>query len=144
MTYEELHQMYEELTLTQLAKEMVRLKEAKTQADEALKAATAEFDLVRLKVVPDKMSELDISSMNINGVGRLGIAGDAYCSTLKGQKGALFQWMEDNDHVSLITEVINPSTLKAFIKEQKDLGNPIPDDTIISYTPFLRASVTKK
>lgn len=144
MTYDEMKEMYEGLNLPQLSAEMVRLKGAKKEAEDAVKLINMEFDLVRLMVVPDKMSELDISSMNVNGVGRLTIASDAYCNTIPGQKDALFQWMRENDHEDLISEAINASTLKAFIKEQIKAGNPIPDDEIIKFTPFLRASVTKK
>jgi hypothetical protein len=49
--------------------------------------------------------------------------------------------MHDNGFEDLITEVVNASTLKAFIKEQLDMGNPVPDDTVIRYDPYTRASV---
>lgn len=140
---EQLRQEWLNEKVTDLAKMMV---EQKQEIDRLKKAATEMqelYDLLRIEVVPAKMEEMELSSMNIKGLGRLTISADAYVTTVKGQKPSLIQWMKDNGFEELVKEDVNASTLKAWYKEQVSEGNEVPDDDIINFLPFERASVTK-
>ena len=134
---------YSDLPIPDLASRMKELKEEIEAKDRALKDLKAEFDVLRIEVVPAKMEEFGTSSMNIRGLGRLTISTDAYITTVKGQKPVLFKWFKDNGFTELLKEDVNPSTLKAWYKEQLAEGNDVPDDDIVNFVPFERASLTK-
>jgi len=89
-----------------------------------------------------KMEELGIDSAFITDVGKLSMRTDAYCSVLKKDKIELQNWLKDNGHGDLITDTINASTLKAFMKEQIIEGNAVPD-TIVSFDPYTYVAITK-
>lgn len=141
--YDDAVKRYEVLSYKDLALEFQALKQIK--ADAKLEAALVEekFDALTKQVIPDKMTEEGIKTIAIDGVGRLQLSAQAYCSTKAGMKDALFDWLIENDFKDLITDVVNASTLKAFIKEQLNLGEKVPPDEIINYDPYLRASVVK-
>lgn len=141
--YDDAVKRYEVMSYKDLAIEFQALKQIK--ADAKLEAAAVEekFDALTKQVIPDKMTEEGIKTIAIDGVGRLQLSAQAYCSTKAGMKDALFDWLIENDFKDLITDVVNASTLKAFIKEQLNLGEKVPPDEIINYDPYLRASVVK-
>lgn len=141
--YDSINESYQGKSVPEMAAMMKDLKDRAEKADRAAKDLKAELDHVRQNIIPDAMDELGVSSMNIKGVGRLTITGDARVSTVGGAKEALFEWLRQNDFEELITEVVNASTLKAFYKEQKEQGNPLPSEDIVRYEPFSRASITK-
>jgi hypothetical protein len=137
------NESYSGKSVPEMAAMMKELKERAEKADRIAKDLKAELDHVRTNIIPDAMDDLGVSSMNIKGVGRLTITGDARVNTVGGMKEALFEWLNENDFSELITEVVNASTLKAFYKEQKEAGNPLPPEDVVRYEPFSRASITK-
>lgn len=143
-TKDDLREQLAGKTVPELAQLLTEAKVAKEEADKVRKQANEYFDLLRLEIIPDKMEEIGVSSMRIKGLGTLSTTADAYVSVKSGMKEELHAWLIANGFESFITEQVNSSTLKAFVKEQDAKGNPIPDDSIINYTPFLRASVTKR
>lgn len=132
------------LSITELAALLKQTKEEHEALDRTAKDKKEIYEYLRLQVVPDKMDDMGVSSMNIDGIGRLGVTSDAYVSVKAGQKEMLYNWLKEHEFEDLIVPTVNGSTLKAFIKEQNGLGNPIPDDTIVNFTPYSRASITKK
>lgn len=136
-------EMYEEMSLMQLVS-------AQKEADEKLKDALNEvkkhrriLDSLRKHVLPDRLNEMGLQNATFPGIGRVSLRNDAYVSTRADQKPQLLEWLDENDFGELITATVNASTLKAFIKEQDGLGNPVPSEEIISYTPYQYTSVTK-
>lgn len=103
-------------------------------------AIQKKFDHYKIEVIPDAMDEESITSCQIEGIGRLGLTNDARVSTI--DKEAAFAWVRENGYEDLITETINGSTLKSFLKEMKAKGEEIPEDAF-KYQPFTRASITK-
>lgn len=101
------------------------------------------YDTITIEIVPDKLAEDGLRGAPLADGSRIQLSTQAYCSTRAGMKQALFDWMIAHDFEELITEVVNPSTLKAFIKEQREAGNETPDDTIVNYQPYSRATVVK-
>lgn len=156
-------QKYENMPYKDLAARMVELRDeaAKAKAHEVM--TNKELDVIRLKIVPSRFAEDGYSSLNIPGVGRLGLTADAYCTQKNECKDELFEFLRKNDGGDLIKEGVNASSLKSFVKELEqearenppefDLSNPDaePEPTkfdevckLVNYTPFMRASVTKK
>jgi len=134
---------YEGMTYKELALRIKELDEEIRQADDALKRKKEEREIITLKVVPDRMDEDDMSSINIKGVGRLTIGFDMHCSVPATYKEAWHEWLKDNGHGGLINNDpnINSSTQKAFIKEQFKAGTELPE--FVKADPFFRATVTK-
>lgn len=155
---------YKDLPYKDLAARMVELKKLSDEAERAKKAATAEFDVIRLRVVPERFAKDEMTSLRITGIGRLGISADAYCTVIPGRKDDLLALLKtDPENALLVKEDINPSTLKSLVKglvaeeanntdeanfeEFADEGaEPTELEKIlkyVNYTPFMRASVTK-
>jgi hypothetical protein len=139
MSYED---KYKGKTIAELAQ---CLKDAKAMYDD-LKSqsgeAYAEYDYLRLTLVPAVMEEMGITSTNVKGVGRLTVTADLRASIPAAHKEAAYQWLRDNGHADIIAETVNSSTFKAFCKEQIKDGEELPDD-IFKIDPFDRASLTK-
>ena len=140
-----------------------RMKELQAQAGEAERCKiqlNKELDVIRLKVVPERFAADNITSMNISGVGRLGLTKDMYCTQKKEFQENLFQWLRDNEYGDLIKDTVNPSSLKSLVKELlEDAAAKVADTDMfaepektqadeiqefLNVTPFMRASVTKK
>jgi len=132
----------EEMNLEQLALEMARTKDLLVDAKIVSSELQKDWDALRKKWIPEKMEELGIESVRITGVGTVSERTDAYCSVPAANRQALYEWLEEHDHKDLITDTVNSSTLKAFVKEQILLGNEIPDG-IIKFEPYTYVAITK-
>lgn len=127
----------------ELADEFSALKDEKDKLKKMVNEVEAKYEALTTRVLPDKMAEDGFKNVTLEGIGRFQASQQAYCSTRAGQKQALFDWLESNGFDDLITEVVNPSTLKAFIKECQDEGRPAPPDEIVNYQPFTRVTLVK-
>lgn len=102
----------------------------------------ADFDALRLHIIPALMDEDGITNVTFDEVGRVTLTGDVYASIPAPKAEMAFKWLRDNNHGGLIKETVNSGTLKAFIKNQIKKGEEIPDD-IFKVTPYSRATITK-
>jgi hypothetical protein len=132
---------YSPLNYPKLALLFKDLKDEKAVLKKKLAYVDMKYDILTQEIIPDKMAEDGFQTVSLKEGGRIQISGQAYCSTHAGMKEALFQWLRENDFEELVTEVVNPGTLKAFVKEQLEMGNPVPDEEIINYQPYSRATV---
>jgi hypothetical protein len=131
------------MTYAELAGEFRDLTARKKDLKDRLAQIEKQYDALTIRVLPDKMAEDGFKNVTLEGVGRFQASTQAYCSTRAGQKEALFQWLQDNGFEDLITEVVNPSTLKSFVKECRDAGRPAPPDEIVNYEPYTRVTLVK-
>ena len=129
--------------LKELAQHMVELRD---QID-ALRSETTdlqkEYDQLRKVTIPELMESMGIENVKIEGVGRLSLRQEAYCSVRANMKDALLRWLDDHGHNELVSETVNSSTLKAWVKAQLAEGLEIPPDEIINFDPFEMATITK-
>lgn len=126
-----------------LAQEFKYLRESMDEAKKLHADLWKRYEVLTTQVLPDRMAEDGFKNITLEGVGRFQASEQARCSTREGQKEALFQWLQDNGFEDLITEVVNPSTLKAFVKECRDGGRPVPPDEIVNYEPYTRVTLVK-
>jgi len=144
---EEMQSQYESeysgYSLTDLIREMNRVQQEKDQLEETLKKVNSRFDHLRLAAIPNKMDEEGIPNITIEGIGRVSLTSDAYVSIKAGMKDQAWQWLSDNGHGDLITETVNPSSLKAAVKQMIGKAEEVPED-LFNVTPFTRASITRK
>jgi len=123
-----------------LAVEMRQLQDVKDAQTEALSATNKRLDEIRLKLIPDAMSDADIRTVTFDGLGRVQLAMDLYATIVDKEAG--YAWLEENGYDGLIQPYVQPSTLKsAFKKAMKD-GQEFPPE-LFTVTPFMRASIVK-
>lgn len=134
---------YVDYSLLELITELRKLREDSDTADAYAKSQKAVYDIFSKQVVPARMEDEGMEQITVEGIGRVNIRTDIYCSTKKGMGLTLKEWMRENDMEDIITDVINASTLKAWVKEQMKAGNEIPED-LLNITPYDRAVITKK
>jgi hypothetical protein len=128
--------------LKSLVEEMKAIGEKKERLEAELKDVNAAYDVLRFELIPEKMEEEGVERVSYDGIGRVSLTGDIRLSLLKARKPDFFAWCRKNKLGSLITEDINSSTLKAFIRGRIKEGKPYPSD-IVTVTPITRASITK-
>lgn len=124
-----------------LCRQMKMVQARKEELEAQLKEANAEFDVLRLEVIPQRCEDEGIESMKIEGVGRLSLTGDLYVSVKAGQQVSFFGWLRRERLGDLIKPGVNASTLRAFTKERLKHGKPVPE--FLNVTPYTRASITK-
>ncbi len=114
-----------------------RLKEEQKQAEKW-------YDFISIFVLPEKMEDEAMETMKVAGIGRVSLRGDMQCSTAKGMQPNMLAWCRENDMEDLITEGVNGSTMKAFVKEQMGKGKDgnYPEELLNIY-PYTRAVITK-
>lgn len=133
---------YDDLSITELALELADLKDKVEEADRKKKDLQKKFDYLRHNKIPTKMDDEGLSSVRVKNLGTLSLQPDAWTQTVNSDE--LLKWLIQNGHEDLIKETVNPSTLKAFAKQQIKNGEELPPDDIFKFTPFTRASITKR
>jgi hypothetical protein len=128
--------------LIDLAYEMDDIKRVKEYLDRLSTRVNAEFDALRLMVIPSLMEDEGIENLTVEDLGRLGLTGDMYVSIKAGKKEEFFQWLNKHKLGDLIVDTVNPSTLKSFVKLRMDAGKDLPVD-LLNVSPYTRASITK-
>ena len=138
--YEDIN--YASWSTKEIFKELLVLRTGLDIAESEAKEARKEYDYFSMNIVPERMVDEGINNINVEGIGRISIRADMKVSTLSHLRVQLYGWLAEHGHSDLLTETINASTLKAFIREQMQEGNPIPDE-FVSIHPYSRAVITK-
>lgn len=156
------YDQYSTMPYKALAARMLELREAKAQVEAESTLIGKELEVINLRVVPERFLKDEISSLNIPGVGRLGLTKDAYCTQPADKREDLLAWLRENEFGDLIKDTVNPSSLKSLVKdlEKDDAEQEVEFSVVeesdekktpfeqicefVNYTPFMRASVTKK
>jgi len=128
-------------TLKDLCARMKALQEQKELLDTDSKVLTLEIDNLRLKLIPEMMDQLEVKNATFDGIGRVQLATDLYCSTKAGQKDAAMQWLRDLGLDDMISETYNATSMKALVRRLIVDGAEMPD--CLTVTPFIRASIVK-
>lgn len=142
LTIPELESKFDGWKSIELAEHMYEIKAIKEDMETALKYINGEYDHIRKHKLPEQMEEEGIEALTLLNIGRVNLSGDMYVTCAKTNKKKLFQWLRDVGKGDLIQEDVNPSTLKAAIKEMMKKGDKIPDG-ILKVAPFTKASITK-
>jgi len=113
----------------------------KDTLDEKSKELGVLIDGLRLKQIPEMMDQLEVKNATFQGIGRVQLAADLYCSTKAGQKDQAMQWLRDMEMDGMISETYNTSSMKALVRRLMVDGAELPD--CLNVTPFIRASIVK-
>lgn len=125
--------------------EAIRMQALYREELEAIAALKAELekrhDWVRTVVVPKLMEDADVTTITIEGVGRVHLQDDVYVSTPAENRERAMRWFDDNGFGDLISNTINGSTLAAWVRRRLKSGQEIPD--LIKVTPYTKAVLTR-
>jgi hypothetical protein len=133
---------YDGMSLMELIREMRRVQLAKDDTEAELKRHNKVFDFLRITKVPQMMEDEGIRNLNVEGVGRVSLTADMHVSIKDGLKESFYEWLRDNGRSDLIQPNVNPSTLKATVKNMVKEGEVVPEE-LLNVSPFTRASITK-
>ena len=127
--------------LRALCIEMKALQDKKAGLEEQEKEVNMALDELRLKKIPEMCEALGVKNATFEGLGRVQLATDLYCSTKAGQKDAAMVWLRDCGYADMISETYNATSMKALIRRLIENGTEIPE--FMNVTPFIRASIVK-
>ena len=133
---------YDDMSLVDLISAMSTLQNRKEALEDQLKILNKEFDFLRITKIPTKMEDEGIDRINVTGIGRVSLTADMHVSIKAEMKEKFFEWLQDNGRGDLITENVNPSTLKAAVKNMYKSGEEIPE-LLLNVSPYTRASITR-
>lgn len=133
---------YEGYTTLDLIRRFAKLQQQKEAMDTEVKNLGQEIDYLAKVAIPTHFTDEGIKNMNVEGLGRVSLRSDIYASIKAGMKDQLFRWLDDIGSKDLIQPGVNPSTLKAFIKERIKKGEDYPED-FVNVTAYQQASITK-
>lgn len=125
-----------------MAERMRMLQREKEETEEMLKGINRDLDELRLRLIPEYMAENDLRTVTLEGIGRISLTMDCYASVLPDMKFQAYEWLAMHGFDGLIQAYVQPSTLKATIKEGLKAGQTFPED-LFKVQPFTRASITK-
>jgi len=130
------------IDLIKLARVMKAVEDTRDRLKGELKMANAEYDVLRLEIIPTRMEDKGLEHFKVEDLGRVGLSADLYVSVKSGQKDKFFAWLKKNRLGDLIQGAVNSSTLKAFAKRRIKEAKPIPKD-LVNVTPYMKATITK-
>lgn len=99
------------------------------------------YDKMRFTIVPEFMTDSDITTITVEDVGRCNVQDDV--SVKVEDKEALKEWLIENEKEDMITESVNAQTLTAFIRQRMKAGEDTPGLEILKVTPVVRATITR-
>lgn len=126
-------------TLNNMIHKMGALRAKKDKLEDELKGVNAEYDLLRLELIPTKMEQEGVERIVVAGVGRVSLTGDLYVKVSDQEQ--FHHWLHDRNLGDLIKETVAPSTLKAFVKGRIKDSKELPP--MLDIKPFTRAAITK-
>lgn len=129
--------------MVHLAKQLEALSEL---ADNCRKAFDAQVDFFKKVHIPELMNDQDLTSCSVEtpiGKFHVGLENDMYVNVPAAAREELKDWLRDNEADSLITETVNASSLKAFVKNAylNDLAWP---EEIVKMTPYQKVKISKR
>ena len=133
---------YAGMSLKDLAICMRDMRERHTAAKDAASALWREHEYLSKNAIPEMMEQMGMTSVNLDGIGRLEIRHEASCSIPKENKHDVYAWCEGNGYGELIVGTINSSTFKAQVKKWIKDGEDFPMN-LINFSPYDNAVLVK-
>ena len=118
-----------------LAKELARLKQAKTLAEQVVKDINERIQEVSRNDLVKALEEAELKNANVAGVGLVYLQDSTFVSVREEDRASVYAWLKENGHGDLIKEHVWPQTLTAFVKELRSLNEPVPDNIRVTVIP---------
>lgn len=121
---------------------MSTLHRFKEELQSMLKSpAEKAYDRLRFTIVPSFMEDDGITSLTVEGVGRVNVMDDIQCQVA--DKDGLYDWLREEDMADLIQNTVNAQTLAAALRKRLKEGKPMPPEKAVKVTPITRAQITR-
>lgn len=130
-----------------LATEMSMLKDRISDGNEVISAMNARYNEIRFNLLPEAMNAAGMvsaagkASLSLADGRKVHLQTDMHTGIAAADRELVYDWLRENGFADLIKDTVHASTLKAFVKEQSSLGNPLPAQ--IQLSPFLKAVLRK-
>lgn len=132
----------EDMTLTDMVFEMQATRRDLDDAKQVVTDLQRKWDTLRKVAIPDKLEDMGLDSVKVKGVGTVSKRFDAYCTVKGGMAHELQIWLQERGDGDLIKPFVNPSSLKAYMKELFDEGEEIPE-AYVNFSPYTKVVITK-
>jgi hypothetical protein len=122
------------MKLSELADQLVRLKDRKDSIEEELKKVNAAITTLATIEIPKLMEDMGEEGFKCSA-GTVFLQNKLYTSVLAEQRDALYKWLKKNKLKALIKEHVFPQTLTAFAKERLEKGLALPEQIKATFIP---------
>lgn len=120
-------------TLETVVRRLRELKDEKEKLGEEEKRINIEISQIETLKLPEMMESAGITSFKVPGIGSVSIRNETYVSVLAENRPQLYEELRASGNGDLITEQVNPQTLKSWVKENLEAGNEVPDVIKVTY-----------
>lgn len=135
-------EQFDGLSVEDLVRALDEWQKRKDALDAELKAINKVFDFLRITRIPAEFEEKGVDNLKLAGIGRCSLTADMHVSIAAERKPEALQWFDDTGRGGLVRRDVNPSTLKAIVKECTLKGEQLPPG-VFNVNPYTRASITR-
>jgi len=135
--------LYAGSSAVEVAKAMASVAEEIRIIDDHRKNRVAEYDAIRKRILPDRMEDEGLASMNVMGTGRISLRTDVYANIPAPTRENAFNWLRGMGHGGMIKETVHSGTLKALMKSILRDGGDLPPEDVIKVQPYSMAVLTR-
>lgn len=121
---------YDSLRIEELGAELERLDAESERMEEAHKAVKARIEHLKVHRIPKALEEAKLKNIRLASGRGVTVENRMFVSSRAEQKPALIEWLRNSGNGGLVQEVVNPQTLKAFVKGCLDDGKEFPADLV--------------
>lgn len=101
------------------------------------------YDILRFTTVPEVCLDAGVSTLALDGVGRLNLLDDISVSVPKEHKEEFYQWLVEIGFEDLLTQTVNAQTLAAWTRRQLQSRDGVKLPAYVKITPVTRAQITR-
>lgn len=132
--------------MTLLGKKLFELKRERDKAKAMEAKINAEIERISTGPLIELMADADVEKFTIKGFGVIYTHDEFYCTVKKAYRQELHEWLRATGNEELITDYVQPSTLKAFIKDRMARGSTadIPEYIEARHVPTAATMTTAK
>lgn len=125
------------MTEKELVEKYISAKELFEKLEEEAKEAKKDFESIQIKLVEHLQLKSASKTAKYDGLGCISIMSPILgARSLNEEK--LFQYLKETDRQDLIKATVHHKTLSAFVKEQLETGQEIPDFIEYWFKPSTR------
>lgn len=125
-----------------LADRLQSLKERKKHLEDETKTVNAEIEETEAKLA-DLMIQEEMQNFTRNGQ-MFYLQTKTYASAVPERKSELFAWLKENGYGDLVYETVNANSLAAFVREQLEESDELPESLAELVNVYEKTTVAMK